>query len=41
MTANKQKQQQAADKIKKAAAKRVKKPQPVNGMQEKKVIFHD
>jgi hypothetical protein len=36
-----QKQQQVADKIKQAANKRKIKPFEVNGMQEKKVIFHD
>ena len=36
-----QTQQQAADKIKNAADKRKIKPLPINGMVEKKVIFHD
>jgi len=36
-----QTQQQAANKIKQSAAKRKVKPLPINGMQEKKVIFHD
>lgn len=35
------KQQSAAEKIKKAAAKRVKQPFKTDGMQRKKVIFHD
>jgi hypothetical protein len=36
-----QKQQQAADKIKQDADKRKIKPLQTNGMQQKKVIFHD
>jgi hypothetical protein len=34
-------QQQVADKIKQAASKRKTKPLQSNGMQQKKVIFHD
>lgn len=33
--------QQIADKIKQIANKRIKKPLMINGMKEKKVIFHD
>jgi hypothetical protein len=36
-----QKQQQAADKIKQDADKRKIKPLQTNGMQQKKVIHHD
>jgi hypothetical protein len=36
-----QKQQQAADKIKQNADKRKIKPLQLNGMQQKKVNFHD
>jgi hypothetical protein len=36
-----QKQQQVADKIKQAADKRKIKPLETNGMQQKKVKFHD
>jgi hypothetical protein len=36
-----QKQQQAADKIKQSADKRKTKPLQLNGMQQKKVNFHD
>jgi hypothetical protein len=36
-----QKQQQVADKIKQDANKRKIKPLPVDGVQLKKVIFHD
>jgi hypothetical protein len=36
-----QMQQQAADKIKQDADKRKLKPLQANGMQQKKVIFHD
>jgi len=36
-----QKQQQAADKIKQAADKRTAKPLQLNGMQQKRAIFHD
>ena len=35
------KQKQIADKIKKNADKRIKKPLPINGMKSKKAIFHD
>jgi hypothetical protein len=35
------KQKQIADKIKKAADKRIKKPVQADGMKQKKVIFHD
>ncbi len=35
------KQKQIADKIKKNADKRIKKPLLINGMKSKKAIFHD